>query len=145
MSASNAFETSLLQLIFNAVTISNLASDIQGSPNGAIALFVGLHTADPGEAGNQSTSEATYGGYQRIAVIRTAAGWSVSGNTAGNAAEILFNQATSGSETLTHFSIGLAPTGAGSLLFSGALTSSLAVSTGIQPRFATGQLTVTAD
>lgn len=145
MSASNAFETALLQLIFNGTTIANLASVIQGSPEGLIGLFVGLHTADPGEAGAQNTTEAAYGQYQRIFVIRTSAGWTIAGNAVTNTAEILFNEATSGSETLTHFSIGAAPTGAGTLYFSGALTASVAVTAGIQPRFAAGQLSVTAD
>lgn len=145
MSASNAFETALLALIFNATTITDLAEDILGSPSGLNVLYVSLHTADPGEAGNQSTNEAAYTSYQRIAVIRTNAGWTVSGNAVTNAAEILFNQATAGSETETHFGIGHSPTGAGTLYLSGALNQSLAVSAGIQPRFAAGQLTVTAD
>lgn len=145
MSATNTLETALLQLIFNATTIAGLAQDIAGSPSGAIALFVSLHTGDPGEAGNQSTSECAYGQYQRIAVIRTNAGWAVSGNQVTNAAEVLFNEAVSGSETATNFGIGLSPTGTGTLLFKGALNSSLAISSGIQPRFTAGQLTVTCD
>lgn len=145
MSASNALENALLLLIFNGTTIANLASVIQGSPEGLIGLFVGLHTADPGEAGSQNTTEATYGQYQRMFVIRTVAGWTVTNNAAVNAAEILFNEAVSGSESLTHFSIGAAPTGAGTLYFSGALTTPVAVTAGIQPRFAAGQLSVTAD
>lgn len=145
MSASNALETALLQLIFNATTIANLASAIQGSPEGLIGLFVSLHTADPGEAGSQNTTEAAYGQYQRIFVLRTIAGWTVTGNAVTNAAEILFNESVSGTETETHFGIGAAPTGAGVLYFSGALTTPVAVTAGIQPRFAAGQLTVTAD
>lgn len=145
MSASNAFETAILQAIFNATTIANLLQDIAGSPNGLTHLFVSLHTGDPGEGGSQNTSEATYGQYQRIAVIRTTAGWTVTGNAVTNFAEVLFNEAVSGSETLTHFGIGASPTGAGTLYFSGALNSSLPVSTGVQPRFQAGQLTVTAD
>jgi hypothetical protein len=145
MSASNSFENSLLLLIFNATAIADIAENPQGSPGPNTHLWVSLHTADPGEAGDQSTNEATYTQYQRIQVLRTAGGWTVSGNSVTNAAEVLFNQATGGTNTITHFGIGRSPTGAQQLYFSGALTSSLAVSNGIQPRFQAGQLTVTAD
>ena len=79
MSASNAFETSLLNLIFKNVTIANYgdAIGILGSAT-AGSLYVGLHTADPGEAGTQATSEATYTGYARVAVARSAGGWTTS-------------------------------------------------------------------
>jgi hypothetical protein len=145
MSASNSFETSILQAIFNATTIANLLQDIAGSPSGLTHLFVGLHTADPGEAGSQNTSETSYTNYLRVGVIRTNAGWTVSGNSATNAAEVLFPEASAGTDLLTHFSIGASPTGAGTLYFKGALTSSLQMAASIQPRFVAGQLTVTAD
>jgi hypothetical protein len=145
MSASNTLENAILLLLFNATTIAGLAQDIAGSPSGDPVLYISLHTGDPGEAGSQNTSEATYTGYERIAVVRTASGWTVTANSVANAAEILFNEATAGSNTISHFGIGRSPTGAGTLLFSGALNSSLAVTTGIQPRFSAGQLTVTAD
>lgn len=145
MSASNAFENDVLLLIFNATAIADIAENPSGSPGPNLGLYLSLHTADPGEAGDQSTNEATYTQYQRIFVIRTSAGWTVSGNQVTNAAEILFNQATGGSNTITHFGIGRSPTGAQRLYFSGALSQSLPVSAGIQPRFAAGQITVTAD
>ena len=58
MSKSNSFETSLLQHIFNNTAIANVG-DATGLPASATAgsLWVSLHTADPGEAGTQSTSE----------------------------------------------------------------------------------------
>lgn len=145
MSASNAFETDLLELIFNATAITEIAENPTGSPSPAAVLYISLHTGDPGETGTQSTSEATYTQYQRIAVLRTSGGFTVSGNTVSNTAEILFNEATGGSNTITHFGIGLSPTGTGTLLFTGTLTQSLAVSSGIQPRFAAGALTTTCD
>lgn len=146
MSASNAFETSLLNLIFKNVTIANYG-DVIGLLGSATAgsLYIGLHTADPGEPGTQATSEATYTGYARVAVVRTAGGWTVSGNTVSNAAAVLFGTCTAGSNTITHFSVGSSLTGAGDLALSGALTASLAVSAGITPSFAIGALTATAD
>lgn len=146
MSLSNTFETALLNHIFNNAAIANVG-DVAGLPASAAAgsLYVSLHTADPGEAGSPTTSEATYTGYARVAVARSAGGWTVSGASASNAAAINFPAATAGSNTLTHFGISTSASGAGTLLLSGALTASLAVSAGITPSFAAGQLTVTAD
>ena len=146
MSLSNSFETSLLNHIFNNAAIANIG-DASGLPASATAgnLYVSLHTADPGEAGTQSTSEATYTGYARVAVARSAGGWTVSGANSVNAGVINFPAATAGSNTLTHFGIGTSASGAGTLLLSGSLTASLSVSAGITPSFAAGQLTVTAD
>lgn len=143
MSKSNAFETDLLELIFNATALADLAENDTTSP--ATNLYVSLHTADPGEGGNQSTSEATYTSYARVAVARTSGGWTVASGSVENTAAIVFPEATGGSNTITHFGIGTASSGAGYLIYSGALTASLAVSTGIEPQFAAGDLTVTED
>jgi hypothetical protein len=67
------------------------------------------------------------------------------GNTASNAAAVVFGACTAGSSTITHFGIGSDVSGTGNLFMSGALTASLAVSNGITPQFAIGALTVTAD
>lgn len=146
MSASNAFETDLLEHIFQNADIANIgdATGLRGS-TAAGSLHVSLHTADPGEAGTQATSEATYTSYARVAVARSAGGWTVSGNNVSNTAVVTFAQATGGSETITHFGIGTDSAGAGNLLFSGTVTPNLAVSTGIQPNFAIGQLDVDVD
>jgi hypothetical protein len=44
-------------------------------------VCISLHTADPGEAGDQTTSEATYKSYARVSVARTTAGWTVTSGT----------------------------------------------------------------
>lgn len=146
MSASNAFETALLSHIFNNTAIANVG-DAGGLLPSATAgsLYVGLHTADPGEAGNQSTSEVAYGAYARAAVARTAGGWTVSGNAASNAAVVNWPEATSGTASAAYFSIGTAPNGTGTLLFSGQLATPLAISTGITPTAAIGAISTTAD
>jgi hypothetical protein len=148
MSATNAFETSLLSLIFNNANIANIgdATGLRGSTT-AGSLYVSLHTADPGEAGTQTTSEANYTGYARVAVARSGAGWTVSGNAFSNAAAVAFGPCTSGSNTITHFGIGTDASGTGNLLFKGALTASITVtSTSNQTQtFAIGQLSGTAD
>jgi len=136
MSMGNTTENDLMLLFFNATALS-------WNANGN--LYVALHTADPGEAGSQTTSECAYGSYARVTVARSSSGFTVSGNSVSNTALVQFPQCTSGSETATYFSIGTASSGAGQIIVSGALSSSLAISSGIQPQFAIGALTGTAD
>lgn len=136
MSKGNTAENDVLLHLFNATALSWAA---------ITHLYVSLHTADPGEGGSQTTSECAYGSYARVAVIRTGAGWTVSGNSSTNAAAIEFPECTSGSETITHVSVGTQTSGAGQIVYSGALNASRSVSSGIQPRFAASGLTITED
>ena len=146
MSMSNAAEAALLDLLFLNTDWANIG-DAGGLQNSAAAgaFYIALHTADPGEAGTQATSEVAYTSYARVAVARSGSGWSRTGSVVSNAALVQFPQCTGGSATATHFSIGVADSGAGQIVLSGALSSSLAVSTGIQPQFAIGALQATAD
>lgn len=136
MSKGNTTENDVLEYVFKATAISWDAST---------DLYLALHTADPGEGGNQTTSEATYTSYARVAVARSGSGWTVSGNQASNAALVQFPQCTGSSSTCTYVSIGTASSGSGQILYSGALNSSLAVTTNIQPQFSIGALTITED
>lgn len=146
MSATNAFETAVLNLYFNNTDHANIG-DASGLQNSATAgsFYVSLHTSDPGEAGDQTTNETAYTNYARVAVARSNAGWTISGANCFNAAAVSFPACGATGATITHFGIGTASSGAGNLLFSGALTSSLAVSNGITPSFAIGELDVNAD
>lgn len=132
-----------LELIFQA-TISTdyatLALNATSSP--ATNLYVSLHTASPAAGGSQTTNEAAYTSYARVAVARSGSGWSISGETISNVAAVTFPTATGGSETETYVGVGLNSSGAGVLLWFGQLTTSLAVSNGITPAFAIGQLTI---
>lgn len=135
MSKSNAFENDLLKLIFNATAIANLADNAASSP--LTNLYVSLHTADPGEAGNQSTNETTYTSYARVAVARTSGGWTVTGNSVSPVANIDFPAATGGSGTITFFGVGSASSGAGVLYYSGTVTPNISVTAGVTPRLTT--------
>lgn len=143
MSASNTLETALLELLFNATAFANIADNAATAP--LTDLYVSLHSSDPGEAGDQSTNEITYTGYARVAVSRDGTGFTVSGNSVVNASEVTFPECSSGSAVATHFGIGTDSSGAGRLLVSGALDSSLSISTNIAPRFQSGQLDVDVD
>lgn len=149
MSKGNTFENDLLLLIFNNTNIANLgdATGIRGSST-AGSLYLALHTADPGEAGDQTTSEATYGSYARVAVARTSGGFTVSGNNVQLAAAADFPLGTTGtvSQNITHVSVGISSSGAGKVLYRAALATALYSGTGIQPRLSSGTgLSITED
>lgn len=136
-------ENNLMKLLFNNTDWANFG-DAAGLQNSTAdgSLYAGLSTGTLSDTSTQTTTQAAYGSYSRVAVARTSAGWTVSTNSATNTAATTFPAASSGSETETDFSIGLASgTGAGDILYWGALNASLAVSTGITPSFAIGQLT----
>jgi hypothetical protein len=149
MSATNAFESGLLTLIFNNSNYANVgdATGLRGSST-AGSFYVSLHTGDPGETGSQTTSEAGYTSYARVAVARSSGGFTISGTAptqAANTAAVTFPACTGSSSTCTYFGIGSDSTGTGNLYLSGALGSSLAVSSGITPSFAIGALQITLD
>ena len=146
MSMTNAAEAALLDLLFLNVDWADIG-DAAGLQNSATAgsFYISLHSADPGEAGNQSTNEISYTGYARVGVARTAGGWTRTTSTIANTALVQFGQCTGGTATATHFGIGTDSTGTGNLLLKGALNSSLSISNGIQPQFAAGALTATVD
>lgn len=145
MSKSNAMENSMLLLFFNNTAFANIgdASGLQPSAT-AGNFYLSLHTADPGEAGNQTTNEAAYTSYARKAVARSGSGWTVSSNSVVLAANADFVTATGGSETETYFGVGTASSGAGVLLYSGTISPNIVVSNGVTPTLTTGT-TITED
>lgn len=102
-------------------TWATIALNATTSP--ATNLYVSLHNAAPGNGGSQNTNETAYTNYARVAVARSSGGWTVttgSGTTfssVANAAAITFPACGATGDTLTHFGIGLASSGAGTLLY----------------------------
>lgn len=140
---SNAAEASLLDLLFLNTAWANIgdAGGLQPSAtagNFYIALFTDWTSGE-----TPTVTEANYTGYARKAVPRSGSGWSRTNEVISNAALITFDICTGGSSTVTHFGIYTAST-AGTLIMSGALGGSLAVSTNITPEFAIGALDITA-
>lgn len=133
MSMSNTTENDVLKAILQGTDISFRAG---------ANLYLALFTADPTEAG-VFTNEATYTGYARVAMAK-ATSFTDGGSTFTNANLVQFGQCSAGSNTITHFAICTAST-AGQIVVSGALNSSLNVSSGIQPQFSAGSLSVGAD
>lgn len=141
MSKSNAFETALLGLVFENTAITNVG-DAGGLRATATAgsLYVSLHTADPGEAGDQTTSEVTYTSYARVAIARSSAGFTVTGNTVACDADVVFPAGTGGSGTATYWGIGTLSSGAGLLLYKAAISPSIVTGNGITPRLTAGNM-----
>jgi len=134
----STFDNDLLKLIFNATAIANIADNAASSP--LTSLYVSLHTATP-SGGTQSTSEAAYGSYARVAVTRNSGGWTVTSNSVSPAANITFAAATNagttagaGTETETYFGVGVSTSGANKLLYYGPLSPTILVAQGVTPQ-----------
>ncbi len=136
MAKGNTFINDLLKLLFQATGIANIADNAGSSP--LTNLYLALHTADPGAGGSQTTSECAYTSYARVAVARTSSGFTVSGQSVTLASTVSFPAATGGSETATHFSVGTASSGAGKILYSGAISPTIAIANGVTPQLGVG-------
>ncbi len=142
-SKGNTTENDLLKLIFNATAIANIADNAGTSP--LTSLYLSLHSADPGEAGDQITSEVTYTGYARAAVARTSGGFTVSGNQVTLTSAVSFPASSGGGSNATHFAIGTAASGTGKILYYGTLNNTIPCSSaGTTPQLGTGT-TITED
>lgn len=149
LSKGDSWEAGLLDLVFTNANFANLgdATGIRGSTT-AGNVFLSLHTADPGETGNQQTNEATYTNYARVSVARAGGSWTRTGTAPtqmANAAIQQFPTCGASGNTVTHAGVGTATSGAGILLYSGALNASLIVNNLITPQYAIGAFAVTED
>ena len=79
-----------------------------------------------------------------MAVARSTAGWTVTGNAVATDANVDFPAGTGGSGTATHFGIGTASSGAGKLLYKGAISPTIVCGSGVTPRLNAGTV-VTED
>lgn len=146
MSASNAMESSVLDLILNAAAWAGIA-DNAGSPDANNA--VSLHTSDPGEGGTLATNETSYGSYARATIARDSGSpaWSISGSaptSASPGSDITFATGSGGSQTVTYFAIGRPSGGSATMHLSGTVTPNLNVGSGITPSLTTAT-TITCD
>jgi hypothetical protein len=135
---SSVFDNDLLKLIFNGTAIANIADNAASSP--LANIYASLHTSSPGTGGNQTTNEATYGSYARVAITRTSGGWTITGSSVSPNSNISFPAATSGTETLTYMAVGTASSGAGKILYFGALNTSINVTTSVAPNITTATI-----
>ncbi len=145
MSKSNTHENDYLKLMFNNTSMT-LVGDAAGILASAAAgsLYFSAHTADPGEAGDQTTNEIAYTSYARVAVARTSGGFTVSTNTVALVANVTFPAGTGGSGTATHWGLGTSSSGAGKLLYKGAISPNIVCGNGVTPQLTAGTV-VTED
>lgn len=141
MPMTDAGRLKLMQLFFENDDFENVgdAAGVLGSAT-AGSYYISLHTAVPGDAGDQTTNEVAYTGYARVAVARSTAGWTAA--TVGSTGNVLNDGAISfgarsggGTPTATAFGIGSAASGAGTLEFYGNLTASFAIDGAQNPTF----------
>jgi hypothetical protein len=146
MSIANVTESAILKLVFQAVAWTNYADNAATSPQTQVG--VSLHTADPGEAGDASTSEVTYTSYTRVNVARTTGGWTETSGSVSPVANIDFPAGTGGSGTASFFATAKSnatpPTGAQAILWSGTVTPNIVTGNGVTPRLTTAS-TITLD
>lgn len=124
MSVSDTYENDILNHILRNTTLTFDST-----------IFIGLHTADPGEAG--TTAELTDSGYARKAISFNAA--TTSGAT--NNGQIDFNSIVDGTVTVTHFSLWTLVSG-GTFIFSAAFSSSKQFIIGATPKILDTALTI---
>ena len=124
-------------------TINAILRAVDPAWRSGATRYVSLHTATPGAGGDQTTNEATFGSYARVAVTAATGFSAAAAGATANTGLIQFPECSSGSNTVTYVAIGTDSSGAGQLLYFGALTSSRDISTGIQAQFAISSLTAT--
>ncbi len=141
MSKTNTFENDWLKLLFQNVAIAGIG-DVAGLLGSTVAgsLYASLHTANPGELADQTSNEAAYTSYARIAIVRSAAGFTVVGNLLTNAAITQWPAATGGDEIEKYWGFGTDLAGTGKLLASGKFLVPMPVVSGRRPRAAIGSL-----
>jgi hypothetical protein len=134
MSLSNTTENAVLKMFLQGTDPSYRSGSAQ---------YLALFTADPGETASL-VAEATYTGYSRVSLTKSSA-WTDGGATFSNAGLIQFGACTVGVNAITHFAVVDTASGAVAMMISGQLSDTLNVSPGIQPQFAIGALTISAD
>ena len=134
MSLSNTTETAALDAFLRGTDPSYRAGATQ---------YLALFTADPGETASLA-AEANYTGYARVALTKATA-WTGTSSPFTNTNLIQFGACTAGTNALTHFAVVDTASGAVAMMISGALSATLNVSSGIQPQFSAGALSISAE
>lgn len=146
-SKKDTFETNILLHIFENADITGIGD--AGGLRGAVTpgnFYIALYQDGVEPSDSASGTEGGYGGYARVSVARAAGSWVTSAGATSNEAAITFPACTSGTMTAGAFAICKAGTsGVDDQLYWGELTAPLAISTGITPEFAIGDLDVTED
>lgn len=147
MSAVNAFENSLMLLLFNNTTIANIGdgTGLVGSSSAGSTQIALATSALSDTTADLTVTEVAYTGYARPTQARSGVGWTVSGNTASNAALIQFGEMSAGGpDTVVHLGLGFLATG-DIIRLHADLDADLVINNGVNPQFAIGALDWTLD
>lgn len=138
MPLGSTLEGDLLNLMLCAKPIANIADNASASPS--TATWTALHTADP-SSGDQTTNEIAYTAYARTSVVRSTAGYTVTGSgpaTASPVAAITFPACTTASTVVaSYWSVGLSSNGTGKMIGCGAISPTIALGSGVTPQLTT--------
>ena len=148
MPLSPQWSYGLLQLVFQAASANTTNIAVNSTLGTNASLYLSLHTAQP-TSNSQTTSEAVYGGYTRIPLVRGSSAGAFTATQATSAGAtssisptvtISFPQATSGAETETWFGVGLSSGSsvAGTMILSGSLSPTITVAANVTPQLTTG-------
>ena len=139
MSFTNTAENVVLRNLFIKTTATG---SVIAAATGTASWYAALYSASPTDTA--TGTEMSYGPYARVAVARTATGWTVTGNSVSPAANIDFPACTGGTTGVaTHFALLTAATG-GTMYFWGTVTPNISVAVGVTPRLTTSS-TITLD
>ena len=130
----------------NTTEIAALAMFLQGTDpayRAGATQYLALFTGDPTESASLA-AEADYTGYARVALTKATA-WTGTSSPFTNADLVQFGACTAGTNALTHFAVVDTASGAVAMMISGALSATLNVSSGIQPQFSAGALSISAE
>lgn len=142
---TDGFETALATLLFNNTAIANIG-DAAGLPAtvGAGSTQLSLQSAALSDVDTLLTaSELAYTGYVRPTQARSAAGWTIAGAVASNAALIQFGNMTAGGPvTATYAGLGFIATGNVLRLWV-QLTTPLVINNNVNPQYIIGAMSWT--
>ena len=142
-SLKDTYETSLLEHIFENADVAGIGdgTGIRGAATPG-NFYIALYTVTPSDSA--AGTECDYTGYARKAIARDAGSWTTAAGATSNTAAITFDPCSGGTNTAVSFAICLADVeDADDQVFWADLSSGLAISDGITPEFAAGELDVT--
>jgi hypothetical protein len=144
MSKSDTLEYDVLRVVFNGIASTMGISATAGTTT----LWVGLHTADPGDA-SSTANEGGYAQYERSSVDRSSAasvGWAVTSASGAGAAGVSplgnvdFPQETATTTgTFTYGSVWTSSNvGSSGCLYNGTISPTINFGQNVTPRLTTG-------
>lgn len=132
---SNAAESGIMKLLFQAVNWSLMADNTATTPQ--TNIHMALATADYTDTGTMSSNESAYTSYARVNVVRSAVGWTETTGSVVPAATIAFPAGTGGTGTVTHMAAGVTGGGATAVHMYGTVTPNIVTGNGITPQLST--------